>query len=265
MEFLWGDTMGKDRGVVLRIERASIHDGPGLRTVVFLKGCPLRCKWCSTPESQSFHIEMGYGKEMTVEEVMEEVVKDEVFFFHSGGGVTLSGGEALAQPEFAREILKRSKGLGINTGIETSLYSKYEIIEDILPWLDFIYMDIKHMDSKDHKEWVGIGNTTILENIKKVDDSKYPLKIYIRIPIIPGINDNEYNLTATASFCRDLKRVDRIELLPYHRLGIGTYEKLGREYELKDLASPSREYIVEKVNFMSQLLSHIEVKAGGGY
>ena len=116
-------------GRVLRIEKTSIHDGEGLRTVVFLKGCPLRCKWCSTPESQRMEIEKGYGKDMTVEEVVKEICKDEIFFFHSGGGVTISGGEVLMQADFAKEILISCMEQGIPTAIETSLYSSYDITD----------------------------------------------------------------------------------------------------------------------------------------
>ena len=116
-------------GRVLRIEKTSIHDGEGLRTVVFLKGCPLRCEWCSTPESQRMEIEKRYGKDMTVEEVVKEIYKDEIFFFHSGGGVTISGGEVLMQADFAKEILISCMEQRIPTAIETSLYSSYDIID----------------------------------------------------------------------------------------------------------------------------------------
>lgn len=265
MEFLWGDNVKENKGMVLKIDRASIHDGPGIRTVIFLKGCPLRCKWCSTPESQSFHIEKGYGMEMSVEEVIEEIMKDEIFFFHSDGGITISGGEVLGQAEFAKDILKETKKLGISTGIETSLYSDYRKIEEILPYLDFLYIDIKHMDGKKHKNLTGVDNARILENIKKVDNSKEDFKIYIRTPIIPGINDDDENLRGVGKFCKDIKKLERIELLPYHRLGARTYEILERKYELEDLSTPSKEYILDKVEFLSRLIPGVEVEAGGGF
>lgn len=261
------------RGMVLRIEKSSIHDGPGLRTVVFLKGCPLRCKWCSTPESQSFDIETGYDKgkefkygvEMTVTDVVKEIMKDSVFYFHSGGGMTLSGGEALSQADFAANILKEAKANGVNTAIETSLYSNYEDIEKLLPWVDHLFVDIKHMDNEEHKNWVGVDNTIILENIKKVDSSAYNLRIHVRVPIIPTINDDKNNLAKIVDFCKDLKKLEEIELLPYHRLGTDTYRKLGREYELKSLPSPTKEYVGSLALYMWEVVPNINIKFDGKY
>ena len=142
----------KDRqGMVLRIEKSSIHDGDGFRTVVFLKGCPLNCQWCSTPESQSLEVEKAgdrvYGNYMTVEEVMREVRKDSLFYFHSGGGMTLSGGELLSQPEFSLAILKNSRMECINTAVETSFYAPWKTIDKILPFVNTLFVDLKIFDS----------------------------------------------------------------------------------------------------------------------
>ncbi len=237
-------------GTVLRIEKSSIFDGDGLRTVVFLKGCPLRCKWCSTPESYKKQIEstldgtITYGKIMTVEEVMTEIRKDSLFYFHSGGGVTLSGGEILLQPEFAYNILRRSCYEGINTAIESSFYADWEKIEPILDCLDTAFIDMKVFDSDKHKAFTGVANDLILSNIEKAGKEKRPnLKIIIRRPLIPGVNDSKEELEGLGKFLSELKGVDSLQLLPYHRLGTDTYRKLGMDYPLKDIEVPSDEHI----------------------
>ena len=227
-------------GTVLRIEKTSIHDGDGLRTVVFLKGCPLRCKWCSTPESQNGNIEHGYGSVMTVDEVIKEISKDEIFYFHSGGGITMSGGEPLAQADFTAVILKETKRRGINTAIETSMSGNFKDIQKLLPYLDTLYADLKHIDSDAHKRFTGIGNELILENIKTASEC-FSGRIIIRIPLIPTFNMTKKNATGIAEFCLKLNKLHMIELLPYHRLGVDTYQKLGIGYELFDVKAPSKE------------------------
>lgn len=306
-------------GFVLRIERSSIHDGPGLRTVLFLKGCPLRCAWCSTPESQQQAPERGYashrcttcgtcvrscpqgalttsadsgkivtdatkcttcficvtkcpqraikkyGCQMTVQSAVQEIVKDEIFFFHSGGGVTISGGEPLTQPDFVAAVLRECKERGIHTAIETSFHVPFAVIEKVLPWLDVLYVDIKHAEQEQHRQWVGSENSRILDNIKKADESKHPLAIVVRIPLIPGINDTDANLSATAKFCRSLNKLKSIELLPYHRLGIETYKNLGIEYAMGELARPAQAAILERADFLSQQNPGAPVQSGGGF
>lgn len=229
-------------GRVLRIEKTSIHDGEGLRTVVFLKGCPLRCKWCSTPESQRMEIEKGYGKDMTVEEVVKEICKDEIFFFHSGGGVTISGGEVLMQADFAKEILISCMEQGIPTAIETSLYSSYDKIRELLPYLTSMYIDFKVADERLHEFYTGVSNKRIKENLVKVD-AEFAGDIHIRIPVIPTVNMSENNMKDTIKFLSNLKHIKDIELLPYHRLGLETYERLERVYELKDVEIPDMEML----------------------
>jgi pyruvate formate lyase activating enzyme len=244
----------KEQGVVLRIERGSTHDGEGFRTVVFLKGCPLRCCWCSTPEGQSFAIEKienadgkvygkVYGKVMTVEEVMKEVKKDTAFFFHSGGGVTLSGGEILSQPEFSLALLKSSRMNGINTAIETSFYSSWAVIREIIPFVNTAFVDIKIFDPEKHKKFCGVGNALIMDNLSRTNEVESPLNLIVRIPLIPGINDEPDELAQIGAFCAKLKHLRGVELLPYHRLGIDTYRKLGRSYPLSDTQPPTPEYM----------------------
>ncbi len=189
----------KRDGIILRIERTSIHDGKGLRVVVFLKGCPLSCKWCSTPESQQADIENGYGRVLTVDQVVEEICKDEIFFFHSGGGVTVSGGECLLQPDFVAGVLEECLRRGINTAIETSLFAPWESVQKALPYLNTIYVDLKHPDGAIHEEFVGVDNSLILTNLEKLDHSNLFFDIHLRIPLIPGINDEDDILLATLS------------------------------------------------------------------
>ena len=227
-------------GNVLRIERSSIHDGEGLRTVVFLNGCPLQCKWCSTPESQCMHSDPSYGMTMTADEVVREVAKDSIFFMHSGGGVTISGGEVLYQPEFAEAILHGCLAEGINTACETSLYAPYNTVRRLLPALQSIYADFKMYDSNMHRDWIGVPNDLIKENFRRLDDD-FRGDIHVRIPTVPGVNMTEENMSRTAEFFSGFEHVRDIELLPYHRLGLDTYRKLGIRYELPDVVTPSPE------------------------
>ena len=168
-------TLEQTKGMVLRIERSSIHDGDGMRTVVFLKGCPLRCQWCSTPESQAFQVETtvdgskSYGTEMTVTDVMKEVRKDTAFYFISGGGMTLSGGELLAQPDFSLALLKAASMEGISTAVETSFFGKEETIAAMVPYVDTFYVDLKAVTPSLHKKYCGVDNRIILHNIKFLD------------------------------------------------------------------------------------------------
>jgi pyruvate formate lyase activating enzyme len=255
----------KSNGIILRIERTSIHDGKGLRVVVFLKGCPLSCKWCSTPESQQADVENGYGRILTVDQVVDEICKDEIFFFHSGGGVTISGGECLLQPDFVAGVLKECLQRGINTAIETSLFAPWQSVQKVLPLLNTIYVDLKHPDGGIHEKFAGVDNSLILTNLKKLDQSNLLFDIHLRIPLIPGINDEDDTLLATLSIAKTIKKLKEIEILPYHRLGVGTYALLGRSYELQDVATPSREYIIERTEFVRKQKPGIPVKAGGGY
>ena len=238
----------KDRqGMVLRIERSSIHDGDGFRTVVFLKGCPLRCQWCSTPESQSFGVEQtesgAYGTLMTVAEVMKELRKDSLFFFLSTGGVTLSGGEVLAQPEFSLALLRNAKAECFNTAIETCFYGPWEHIETMLPYINTIYADLKLVSADLHKKYCGVDNGLIMSNLLATDRAAGNFSLKIRTPIIPSVNDAEEELRKIGEFCAGLRRLDCVQLLPYHRLGAETYKKLGRPYLLEDVASPSPEHM----------------------
>lgn len=224
------------RGRIFDIQRYSIHDGPGIRTIVFLKGCALRCRWCCNPESQSFDIQnmffggkdelMGY--DVTVGEVLESIQKDMFFYRRSGGGITLSGGEAMLQPDFAIDLLKACHAAGINTCIETTGIAKWEIIERFLENLDYVLMDIKHMDNAKHAEFTGQPNTKILEHAIKI--AATGAKLTIRTPVIPGFNDNVEDITNIAVFTKALPNSPHLHLLPYHRLGEDKYKGLNRDY-----------------------------------
>lgn len=236
-------------GSVLRLEKSSIYDGDGLRTVVFIKGCPLRCQWCSTPESHHMEIQttldgsITYGRIMTVEEVMIEVRKDIPFYFHSGGGMTVSGGEILVQPEFVYHLVRRACWEGINTAIETSFYGDWDKIEPILRCTNTAFVDQKLMDPERHVQYMGVPNDRILSNIRQAGAKKSELKLVIRRPLIPGVNDSEEDLTALGKFLGEIPYVDHLQLLPYHRLGTDTYRKLGLEYLLPNVETPSQEHM----------------------
>ncbi|MCI6813628.1 MAG: glycyl-radical enzyme activating protein [Lachnospiraceae bacterium] len=248
----------KISGRIFDIQRYSIHDGVGIRTIVFLKGCALRCRWCCNPESQSFDIETMVingkkkimGKDVTVEEVMETVKRDMPYYSRSDGGLTLSGGESLLQPDFARGLLKAAKELGINTAMESMGFAKYETIASILPYLDVYLMDIKHMNPSKHADYTQKSNELMLENARKIAASGQT-ELIIRVPVIPGFNDTEEEIMDIARFADSLPGVKQIHLLPYHSFGRGKYEGLGREYPMGEAAAPSNEK-------MQQLKTRVE-------
>lgn len=228
-------------GRIFDIQRYSIHDGAGVRTIVFLKGCALRCRWCCNPESQEYDIQTmmvngkpkTIGRDVTVKEVMDVVKRDMPYYGRSGGGLTLSGGESLLQPEFAAALLKASKEMGINTAMESMGYAKFEVIMKLLPYLDTYLMDIKHMDPVKHREFTGKENTLMVENAKKIAESRM-CELVIRVPVIPGFNDSEKEILEIAAYADSLPGVGRIHLLPYHKYGQGKYEGLGRPYPMGD-------------------------------
>ena len=229
------------KGRIFDIQKYSIHDGPGIRTIVFLKGCPLRCKWCCNPEGQKFEIhDMNFagkkkivGQDVTVREILEEVKKDMPYYMRSGGGLTLSGGECLGQPEFAVALLAAAKSVGISTAIETTGFAKWEIIQHYLKVTDHVLMDIKNIDNEKHMHFCGQSNELILENARKIAENHKDLTI--RVPVIPTFNDTETEISAIAEFAKTLPGVTKLHLLPYHRLGKDKYDGLGREYELEGL------------------------------
>lgn len=248
------------KGRIFDIQKFSVHDGPGIRTIVFFKGCVLRCRWCCNPESQRYEIESmvvggkekTIGRDVTVEEVLLDISKDRPFYRRSGGGVTLSGGEALCQPEFGSALLLGLKENGYHTAMESMACAEFQTIERYLPNLDLYLMDIKHMNAEKHKQFTGRSNELMLENAKKV--ARSATELIIRVPVIPGFNDTPAEIREIARFAAGLPSVEQMHLLPYHRLGQDKYEGLGRNYPMGDVLPPANEK-------MQQLLE--EVKRAG--
>lgn len=256
-------------GRIFDIQRYSIHDGYGIRTIVFLKGCVLRCRWCCNPESQNYAVETMIvqgeekviGEDVTVGHVMEIVEKDRPYYNRTGGGLTLSGGESLCQPDFARDLLHAAKDVGISTAMESMACAKYEVIEQILPWLDQYLMDIKHMNPEKHKEFTGRSNELMLENARRVAASGQT-ELSIRVPVIPGFNDTVEEIRAIAEYTRQIGNVRRMHLLPYHRLGQDKYEGLGRPYLMGDVEPPTNEHM-QRLLAAAEEASRIDCQIGG--
>lgn len=263
----------------------TIHNGPGIRTLILFKGCPLRCLWCSTPEAQKTEPEIVIypskcthcgecvpvcdlhainltnetisinrslcnncgdcaqacypeaikllGQPMAVEELLTEAKKDVVIYKHSGGGVTISGGEPLLDPEFTLKLLRALKEEGISVGVDTCGHVPWENIEQMLPYIDFFLWDIKHMDPEEHKRLTGVSNKLILSNARRVSKRDTPL--YIRVAVIPGYNDSEENIRATCEFAQALSSVVEVGLLPLHHLGKARYDSLNRPYLIANI------------------------------
>lgn len=294
----------QQRGMVFDIQRWSLHDGPGIRTNIFLKGCPLSCLWCSNPESQSHKRELAFfgdkcigchtctrncprqaikldngemvidfaccrmycgmekagelsfacsktcyakaldimGQVKTAEEVLTEVLRDKPIYDSSGGGMTVTGGEPFAQPEFLRELLMLAKTEHLHTVIESCLYAPWDYIRQCLQYVDFMFMDLKTLDDNKHKEVTGKGNRLILENMIRIHHMQHEhnIKLAVRTPVVPGVNDTPAGIGAIADWIvTNLPGVEYYELLPYHRLGRGKYLSIGKEYSLTDLCAPS--------------------------
>jgi pyruvate formate lyase activating enzyme len=291
-------------GKVYDIQGFSLQDGPGIRTTVFLKGCPLRCPWCHSPESQQFYAQLSWmsvrcigiekcgkclkacaqgailpgkwtrhaatqeniqfihidrslcnncgecvaicspkalsicGADYTPDELLKRLLKDLPFYEHSGGGVTVSGGEPLSQPEFLFRLLKRLRECGIHTALDTSGYAAYEIIERMLPYTNLFLYDLKHMDGKQHAMATGVSNERILENAEKIAQAGG--KMQIRMPVIPDFNDSEESVREIGLFCKSLGAAAMvIQLLPYHNLGVMKYQRLDDSLIVLEAVPPS--------------------------
>ncbi len=269
-------------GVIFDIQRFCLHDGDGIRTTVFFKGCPLRCLWCSNPESQSFFPQISHNDELCIkcmgcvsnckslcisdtaphvvdselcqtcgccEEIcptgaksikgytidagalLNEIKKDEAFFASSGGGVTFSGGEPFAQSEFLFKMLKLCKENNINTAVETTGFAPFNVISPCLPYIDLILYDIKHVDPQIHKEFTGVDNSIIIQNLKKIKESG--ARVMVRTPVIPTFNDNESAFDLLGCLLNSLD-IASVELLPYHIFGEKKYENLGLIYKMPE-------------------------------
>ena len=230
---------------IFNIQKYSIHDGPGIRTVVFFKGCPLKCVWCSNPESQNACPELSldnlitYGEFLNINYVMNEVMKDKDFYEESNGGITLSGGEAMMQHEFSIALLKKLKKEHIHTACETTGYAPPDIFESFIKHVDLLLFDIKHYDSQKHYTYTSVYNEKIIYNLKTaINNGK---DVIIRIPIIPGVNNS---LDDARGFCDLIKKVGatkevgatKVNLLPFHQFGEKKYSLLNKEYKFANVA-----------------------------
>ena len=225
------------KGYVSEIQPFSVNDGEGIRTNVFLSGCPLRCRWCSNPEG------FFQDKMMEADDVVSEINKHRLFYMQSGGGVTFTGGEATFQPEFLKVLVDKIYDLGYSMAIETCGLFDFDELRPVLEKMDLVFMDIKHMDSDMHKRFTGQGNRVILENVKRL--SEVSAEVVIRIPVIEGVNGDDENIRRTAIYVGDNLPGAKMELLPYHNFGKIKYEKLGMEYDESGFERPSKERMEE--------------------
>ncbi len=239
-------------GIIFNIQHFSIHDGPGIRTTVFLKGCPLRCPWCANPESQKKAPEPmlnqlngateTIGETRTVEEIMEEVLKDRDFYEESGGGMTLSGGEIFAQFDFALAILKEAKRHNLHTAIETTAFAKHEDFAKLIEYVDFIYTDLKHYNQLQHRKVTGVNNNVIIQNIHYAFSQQKT--IVLRIPVIPHFNDRLKDAKAFSELFNKLS-IDTVQLLPFHQFGENKYALLDRNYTMSEVQAYHPEDLVD--------------------
>ena len=279
--------MNEKKAIVFDIQRNSYVDGSGIRTTVFFKGCNLRCAWCHNPESQNAKPQMMFyknkcagcgkcrekcpnslekcrlcgictifcprnareicGKEYTVDEVLFEILKDKSFYKNSGGGVTFSGGECMLRLDFLTEILKKCKENGIHTAIDTAGHVAYDHFERILPYTDLFLYDVKCFNSEKHKKYTGVGNNLILENLKKL--LKTNKAVWVRIPIIPTVNDTEEEIQSIKEYISSCGKPEKVELLPYHAMGEHKYAAIGKESQ--PFSVPSE----EKMNRLKNIFS----------
>ncbi|SJZ35895.1 pyruvate formate lyase activating enzyme [Pilibacter termitis] len=229
-------------GLVFNIQRYSIHDGAGIRTIVFLKGCPLACPWCANPESRKEVAPIVWNKNgksetigtwYSVEELTKEILKDEIFFRASGGGVTLSGGEVLMQSEFAKEFLSEMKSLGIHTAIETTGCFPKDRLANLLPYVEQLLFDLKIFDKALSKKVIGSDIQLIKENFELANSFNETVELLPRIPLIPEYTTSQENLLSIRNYLIEQK-INELHLLPFHQYGSSKYEYLGWEYKMKD-------------------------------
>jgi len=281
-------------GRVFDIKRYSIHDGPGIRTTVFLKGCALRCLWCHNPESVDLKPELMHwpsrcsrcyscitacplgaiakeaagavvidrricnlcgrcaeaclydamqmvGRDMSVDDVLAEVEKDRIFYEQSGGGVTLSGGDPFVQSAFAEALLEGCRSRGIRTALDTAGMSQNGVLDGLTAKTDLVLYDLKCMDDARHREMTGVSNVPIIENLKRL--AARGTEIWIRIPLVRGVNDDDDNIRRTIAFLKSLKTIKRVGILPYHSGGLEKARRIGQESHFRKFETPSEERI----------------------
>ena len=268
-------------GLVFNVQRFSLHDGPGLRSTVFMKGCPLGCRWCHNPESQSPHqtfIRMRHrcmscgrcseaelaravvtgctlddvaacptgalqavGEAIESSELVKTLLRDRIFFDESGGGVTFSGGEPLMQAAFVIDCLRQLQSEGVHTALDTCGFARWQDLREAAHHADLVLYDLKLMDEARHKNATGVSNQLILQNLRAL--ASIHDQIWIRVAVIPGVNDDEANLDATATFLQSLPAIRRVDLLPYHATGEAKFARVGMDYSLHGTPSPSNDQL----------------------
>ncbi len=296
------DAMSSRRGVVFDIERFAVHDGPGIRTTVFLKGCPLRCQWCHNPEALSLRPQLAQfkqnciacgacvrncprdalaassdgivvdrdlcddcgacteecyaealvmsGREITAGEAIHEVKKDLVFYRNSGGGMTVSGGEPLRQPEFTEALLSLARDAELHTCLDTSGAGKWSSLERLLPLVDLVLYDLKTLSPEAHREHIGGDLEPIVENLKRICGLSVPVRL--RVPVVPGCTATPENIAAIADLARTLANIEAVDLLRYHQLGESKYASIGLTYPLPGVQPPSDEQMAELAAIVQQ-------------
>ena len=227
---------------VFNIQRFSIHDGPGIRTIVFLKGCPLKCKWCFNPESQNPNPTKDFGEMLSVRDVYEVIKRDQGTYRRSGGGITFSGGEALMHPDFLEELINLCELNGWSTAIETTGHASEAVIQRIIPRIDHILLDLKAIPNDLHREGTGVDNHRILKNALLINE--IAKDVIVRIPVIPKFNYNEKQINYLCEFTKHLDKVSTIHLLPYTNFGEAKYDLLEMEYELMGIPPLAKEDLV---------------------
>lgn len=250
------------KACIFNIQKFSIHDGPGIRTVIFFKGCPLKCLWCSNPESQYSKPEKMWdnqktdyitvGEDKTVEEIIKEVMKDEPFYEESGGGVTLSGGEVLYQSTVATELLRQLKEQGIHTASETTGFANEEVFKRYIKQVDLLYFDVKHHNNQQHIKGTGVSLQPILKNL--IYAVKEHPCLVVRIPVIPKFNDGKENAKAFATLFNQLG-IMNVELLPFHQFGENKYVLLEREYTMQDIP----QIHTEDLNYFKKIFHEYQI------
>lgn len=266
------------KGIVFDIKKYAIHDGPGIRTTIFFKGCPLKCIWCHNPESikpecetiviinrkKSLNLSYSetkevFGREVTSEEIFKEIEKDILFYDDSEGGVTFSGGEPMMQTDFLLDLLKKCKDFDIHTVIDTSGLAKWSDFEKVQNYTDLFLYDLKIFNSDEHFKYTDAKNEQILDNLKKLTESGS--KVRIRIPLIPEISDTKENINFIINYVKDLPNILGIDILPFNTIYEGKYRKMNQENKLTNLKKQSKVYLEE----LKALISYagFDVKIGG--
>lgn len=287
-------------GTIFDIKRYAINDGPGIRTAVFFKGCPLDCWWCHNPEGRTSHPQLMFrvnrcracgtclqacsqgaitlnatsvtnweicddcgqcadvcvngareivGRQVTTDELLAEIGRDIPFYDQSGGGVTFTGGEPMLQRVFLREVLSACREQEIHTTVDTSGYTSWDGLDEISTFTDLFLYDLKLMDPERHKKYTSVSNRIIIKNLQKLSEKK--ARIIVRIPLIPGINDDVENLQRLGEFLSALPNLDGVELMPYHDIGLAKYEALGLAYRLKSLQPATNSQVEQAEDLLS--------------